>query len=185
MNSMKRVGQNKVYIATSLDGFIADANGKIDFLDTFPFPENDDMGYYQFMNHVDAILMGRKSFETVLAFGIDWPYRKLVFVWSQTLRTIPDNLEGKVKLISGDVNEVLDHIHQDGYLSLYIDGGKTIQSLLKEDLIDEMIITTISVLLGGGVPLFGGLDSIVKFSCVDAKVYANGVVQCRYISLVV
>lgn len=177
---MKRDGQNKVYIATSLDGFIADTNGKIDFLDTFPFPENDDMGYNQFMSQVDAILMGRKSFETVLAFGVEWPYSKPVFVWSQTLQAIPDDLGDKVKLICGKVNEVLEHIHQAGYVSLYIDGGKTIQSFLREDLIDEMIITTIPVLLGGGVPLFGELDSLLKFSCVDSKVYANGVVQSRY-----
>lgn len=180
MNSMKRSGQNKVYIATSLDGFIADANGKIDFLDTFPFPENDDMGYYQFMNQIDAILMGRKSFETVLAFGVEWPYSKPVFVWSETVETIPVDLVDKVKLVNGNALSVLVSIQKEGYANLYIDGGKTIQSFLREGLIDEMIITTIPVLIGSGVPLFGKLDSIVKFSCVDSKVYANGVVQSRY-----
>jgi dihydrofolate reductase len=80
---------NKVFIATSLDGFIADKNGSVDFLYEYPEPEGEDMGFYNFMFGIDALLMGRKTFETVLGFGVAWPYTKPVFVWSSTLKAIP------------------------------------------------------------------------------------------------
>lgn len=174
---MKRYGCNKVYIATSLDGYIADENGKIGFLDTFPMPEGDDMGYHALIGSIDAILMGRKSFDTVLGFGIPWPYTKPVYVWSQTLQNIPDDLQAQVKLVKGNAMELLRSIHADGYANLYVDGGQVIQSFLKDDLIDEMTITVIPVLLGKGIPLFGELDQMLKFSCVASKRYENGLVQ--------
>ena len=180
---MVQNGCNKVYIATSLDGYIADANGRIEFLDTYPMPEGDDMGYYALISSIDAILMGRKSFETVLGFGIQWPYTKPVYVWSQTLGKIPDELQSRVKLVKGDTAEVVRSIQADGYANLYVDGGKVIQSFLKEDLIDEMTITVIPVLLGKGVPLFGELDEMLKFSCVASKRYENGLVQNIFMRL--
>lgn len=177
---MKRVGLNKVFIATSLDGFIADASGQVGFLDTFPMPEGDDMGYYAFIAQIDAILMGRKSFESVLGFGVEWPYTKPVFVWSSTLREVPEQLSSKVKLVSGGLNEILQTIHDAGYLNLYVDGGQVIQSFLRQELIDEMTITTIPVLLGAGIPLFGPLNEMIKFTCVHSKVYETGLVQSRF-----
>lgn len=174
-------GHNKVYIATSLDGYIADSKGKIDFLDIFPIPEGDDMGYYSFIGEVDAILMGRKSFETVVGFGIAWPYTKPVFVWSHTLRSLPKELHGHVTLVQGSTREVLHTLHQGGFRELYIDGGQVIQSFLKEDLIDELTLTTIPVLLGSGIPLFGETDQLLKFRCVHARHYENGLAQHRYL----
>lgn len=171
---------NSVYIATSLDGYIADAEGSVGFLDTFPFPEGDDMGYAAFMSKVDALLMGRKTFETVLSFGVEWPYSKPVFVWSQTISKIPEQLESRVRLVTGDVHEVLLNIHAQGFNRLYIDGGQVIQSFLREDLIDEMILTTIPVVLGGGIPLFGKTDGMLRFRCAQAQTWSNGLAQCRY-----
>lgn len=177
------IPSNKVFIGTSLDGFIARKNGDISFLDTFPFPENDDMGYGQFISSVQAILMGRKSFEKVLSFGIDWPYTLPVFVWSQTLTSVPDNLAEKVFLVSGNLNEVLGNIHQKGFYQLYIDGAQTIQSFLQIDAVDELTITTVPVLIGEGIPLFGPVQSQLNFKCIASKTYENGLCQNTYVRI--
>lgn len=173
----------KVFIATSLDGYIADLNGGIGFLDIFPAPEGDDMGYNDFIDGVDAILMGRKSFETVLSFGIPWPYTKHVFVWSNNMTEIPEELNSKVTFVKGNINEVIDHVHQLSFYNLYIDGGKTIQSFIQENLIDEMTITTVPVLLGEGISLFANSNGLKKFKCVANKIYPNGMVQNRFIRI--
>ena len=171
--------KNSVYIATSIDGYIADREGGLGWLDIIPFPEGEDMGYYAFMSRIDAIVMGRKSFETVIGFGIDWPYEKPVFVMSRTLASVPQDLVEKVFIVSGTLQEVLDEIHSRGFMRLYIDGGKTIQGFLKADMIDEMIITTIPVLLGGGVPLFGALEDRLRFDFVEAGLHFDQIAQCR------
>ncbi len=140
-------GKNKVFIATSLDGYIADKNGEIDWLHSIPNPDNLDLGYGEFTSQIDALVMGRTTFETVCGFDMEWPYEKPVFVLSNSLNTIPDEYKGKVELVKGDLKKVIEEIHSKGFNNLYIDGGKTIQSFLKEDLIDEMIITIIPYLL--------------------------------------
>jgi dihydrofolate reductase len=173
--------KNSVYIATSLDGYIADSQGKIDFLNTFTFPEGEDMGYSAFMDRIDALVMGRITFETVLGFDVPWPYEKPVYVLSNSLNEIPKGYEGKVFLVKGTLHEVLSGIHSNDHHRLYIDGGSTIQGFLKEDLIDEMIITTIPVLVGGGHPLFGQLDKLLMFECVSTQRYADKVVQSRFL----
>jgi dihydrofolate reductase len=132
------------------------------------------------MQGIDAILMGRNTFEKVLSFGIPWPFEKPVFVWSTTLHELPTELLDKVSLVKGSVHEVLDNINKQGYTSLYIDGGKTIQSLLSENLIHEITITTIPVLIGEGIPLFSGKKGLLKFQCINTKLYSNGVVQSVY-----
>ncbi|AWV98260.1 dihydrofolate reductase family protein [Arcticibacterium luteifluviistationis] len=173
--------KNKVFIATSLDGYIADENGGIDWLHVIPNPENDDMGYTAFMLQIDALVMGRNTFETVCGFDIDWPYQKPVFVLSNTLTKIPEKHEGKATLIKGTLNEILAQIHAKGFYNLYIDGGSTIQNFLKEDLIDEMTITIIPTLLGSGISLFGNLAEKLNFACVDSKIYLNKVVQNYFV----
>ena len=173
--------RNRVFIAISLDGYIADKNHGIEWLDTFPIPENMDMGYVAFNSEIDALVMGRNSFEKVLSFDIDWPYDKPVFVLSNTLSEIPDSLNEQVFLLNGPIEEILDQIHSKGYHNLYIDGGKTIQSFLEQDLIDEMIITIIPVLLGEGLPLFSKLSSQLKFECIETKLYMNKIVQNHFV----
>lgn len=145
--------QNKVFIATSIDGFIADKNGKIDWLHSIPNPEGNDMGYNTFLSEVDALLMGRVTFDTVCSFDIEWPYEKPVFVLSNQLSEIPKKYQDKAFLVRGSLTNVLESIHVQGYMRLHIDGGSTIQSFLREGLIDSMIITQIPILLGGGTPL--------------------------------
>jgi dihydrofolate reductase len=173
--------KNSVYIATSLDGYIADKNGGIDWLDSIDIPEGEDMGYYPFMDSIDALLMGRLSFETVLGFDVDWPYSKPVFVRSNSLKSIPESHEDKAFLVRGPVENALAEMHSKGHLRIYADGGKTIQSMLELDLIDEMIITVFPRLLGGGISLFGELPNQLEFELVGSKVYAGHLVQNHFV----
>ncbi|MBP2833038.1 dihydrofolate reductase [Aquimarina sp. U1-2] len=172
---------NKVFIATSLDGFIADKNGGLDWLYSVPNPNNEDNGYVEFMSSVDALVMGRNTFETILGFDIDWPYEKPVFVLSRSLKTIPESHREKAFLVNGPLTEVLKQIHERGHYGLYIDGGSTIQSFLKEDLIDEIIISRIPVILGRGFPLFDELPNKLEFELTQTKVFLNQITQSRYI----
>lgn len=174
---------NKIFIATSLDGYIADKKGSLDWLHAIPNSEGIDMGYSEFMASIDALVMGRNTFETVCGFDIEWPYTKPVFVLSNSLTNLPKKYSDKAFLVKGTVEKVLENIHNQGYHNLYIDGGKTIQSFLQEDLINEMIITTIPVLLGGGTPLFSELKSPLHFKCVESKIFLESVVQNRYVRL--
>ena len=91
---------NRVFIATSLDGFTSDRDGALDWLHSVPNPDNLDFGYAAFMEQIDAIVMGRKTFETVCGFDCDWPYTKPVFVLSRSLTSLPEGYEGKAELIS-------------------------------------------------------------------------------------
>ena len=172
--------ENKVFIATSMDGFIADINGGIAWLDTIPEINTIDTGYASFMKDIDALVMGRNSYEKVLSFGIDWPYKKPVYVLSNTLKEIDKYLQEKVEIIKGDLLQVLDHIHANGHHRLYIDGGNVIQSFLKEDLIDEMTITIIPILLGEGIPLFSHMKNTVEFRCTSSKLFLDSIVQNHF-----
>jgi dihydrofolate reductase len=171
---------NIVYIATSLDGYIADKDGGLDWLQSIPNPDNLDMGWKNFIDRIDALVMGRKTFEKVCSFDCDWPYSKPVFVLSNSMKSIPEGYEGKAEPIKGSLSEVIDKIQQRGYKHLYIDGGVTVQSFLKEDLIDEIIITIIPTLLGGGTPLFGELSEQMEFEHVKTEVFLNAMVQNHY-----
>lgn len=172
--------KNSVFIATSLDGYIADKNGEIDWLHSIPNPDQVDLGYLEFMEHIDALVMGRTTFETVCGFDMDWPYQKPVYVLSNKLNEIPDLYRNKVFLVKGSLPEILAQIHQNGHYRLYIDGGTTIQGFLKEDLIDELWISIIPVLLGGGAPLFAALAQRLNFELIESKVYLDKMVQNRF-----
>ena len=169
---------NRAYIATSLDGYIARTNGDISWLDEIPNPENSDFGYSEFIINIDAIIMGRHTFEKVLEFD-DWPYEQLVFVLSNSLKKVPEYLIDRVEIVSGDLKTILEDLEKRELKNLYVDGGKTIQSFLKEDLIDEMIITTVPILLGDGIPLFGHLERDLKFKCVKVELM-GGLVKHYY-----
>lgn len=172
--------KNSVYIGISLDGQIADKSGNLDWLDMIPNPNQEDMGFTSFMNSVDALLMGRTTFETVCAFDVPWPYTKPVYVLTSTLKSVPAEYSDKVILVNGDLKSVLNQIHANGHFQLYIDGGRTIQSFFKEDLIDEITITTIPILLGAGAPLFGTLTDRQEFELVRSEVFLDQIVQSHY-----
>jgi len=172
---------NTVYIATSLDGYIADENGGLDWLHSIPNPEGSDFGFAEFMDRIDALVMGRNTFETVCGFGGDWPYPKPVFVVSSTLTEIPEAYQDKAQLISGTVREIMKQLSNQGYQNLYIDGGKTVQSFLQADLIDELIITQIPILLGTGIPLFGALEQPLKLGLKGSETLMDSLVKTHYI----
>ena len=138
------------------------------------------MGYLQFMNGIDALIMGRNTFETVIEFNVPWPYNKPVFVLSNKLKEIPESHKGKAFLVHGTLTEILGQIHKKGYERLYIDGGKTIRNFLKADLIDEMLLTTIPILLGSGSSLFGELPNELKFELIETKTFLNQISQRHY-----
>ena len=169
-----------VFVATSLDGFIADENGGIDWLIEVPNPDKTDYGYAELMKNTDALVMGRSTFEKVLIFG-EWFYTKPVFVLSNSLTEIPENLIGKVEIVKGDVQDVVKNLNSQGYKNLYIDGGKLIQGFLKEDLIDELIINKIPILLGKGIPLFDDIDQKLKFKHTKTEVFNDSLVMSRYL----
>ncbi len=170
---------NYVYIAVSLDGFIAKTDGDIEWLHECPNPNNDDYGYAEFIDNIDAIVMGRYTYEKVLTFD-EWPYSKKVFVLSSTLTMIPVALIDKVEIISGTAKAIVSKVKGMGYMNLYIDGGSVIQSFLEKDLIDELIVTRIPILLGDGIPLFGRLKVPLKFNHSSTTVYGGALVKTHY-----
>ncbi len=171
---------NIVFIARSLDGYIADRDGGIDFLSSIQNPDQIDMGFNALMERIDAVVMGRKTYEVVCSFDIPWPYAKPVYVLSTTLSEVKEEHTEHVQLVNGSMKEILAKIHANGHFKLYIDGGTTIQSFLKEDLVDEMILSTIPVILGGGSPLFGDLEKELHFQHIESKVHLNAITQDTY-----
>lgn len=133
------------------------------------------------MAGVDTLLMGRGTFEKVCSYDIVWPYEKPVYVLSKKLMGIPEEYQGKAELVNETLSDVLAQTHQKGHGRLYLDGGNDIQSFLEEDLINEMVITVIPVLLGGGIPLFWPLPKPVIFECKKSRLFFEKVVQNHYI----
>lgn len=173
--------KQSVFIATSMDGFIARPDGNIDWLLEHDNREssNEDYGYREFINSVDAIAMGRNSFDKVLSFDT-WPYSKKVVVLTHRPLEISDEVSGKVETASGPPQEVVDQLAGQDLNHLYVDGGKTIQQFLNAGLIQEMIITQIPVLIGEGIPLFGPVKNDIKLQHIATKAFDGGLVQSRY-----
>lgn len=171
-----------VFIATSLDGFIARKDGSIDWLMAAGGEPNDseDFGYKTFFDTIDYMIMGRNSMEKVLSFP-EWPYEgKRVIVLSRTLTAAPAALAGKIELYSGNLKELMMRLQDEGCQRVYVDGGKTIQTFINEGLITDLTITTIPVLLGEGLTLFGKTPADIKLNHVETIAYANGFVQSTY-----
>lgn len=170
-----------VYIATSLDGFIARPDGSIDWL--YPGESQEaaeDYGYQEFFDSVDCLVMGRNTYELVRGFDA-WPYgEKWVVVLSSRPLQIPESIAGTVESMSGTPEEVVHRLAQRGATHLYVDGGKTIQGFLAAGLIQEMTITTIPILIGSGIPLFGPLPQDVPLRHVETHAFTNGLVQSTY-----
>jgi dihydrofolate reductase len=172
--------RTSAFLGLSLDGFIARPDGALDFLDGPPAIEGEDYGYRAFMARVDAVVMGRRTFETVLSFR-GWPYGGTpVFVLSRRGVKIPKRLEGKAEALSGTPASILRRLRKRGYPRLYIDGGQTVQGFLRAGLLDEITLTRIPVAIGRGIPLFGPLPRDVQLRHVRTRAFANGLVQSRY-----
>lgn len=175
--------QCAVFIATSLDGFIAREDGSIDWLNEAnqSVPPDEDCGYSQFMADVDVLVMGRNTFEQVLTFT-PWPYGSTpVVVMSRKGLELPSTVPPCVSVSSEPPAVIIERLSQQGIKKVYLDGGQTIQSFLAEGLVNRITVTTIPVLLGKGKPLFGSLPADVKLQHKSTKAYPFGFVQSEYI----
>jgi dihydrofolate reductase len=164
------------FVGTSVDGFIARADGALDFL---PPGGGEPHGYDEFMATVDALVIGRKTYETVLGFDA-WPYgEKPVFVLSSgTLQPAPK--EAVVECLTGSPQEIVAHLSARGIRHIYVDGGITIQGFLEAGLIQRLVITRVPVLIGSGIPLFGKTTRDIDLKHIATHQYASGLVQSEY-----
>lgn len=171
-----------VFVATSLDGFIARPDGSIDWLleANALVPRGEDCGYGEFIRTIDVLVMGRSSFEQVLTFA-EWPYAdKRVVVLSSRSIAIPAALAGTVTVSAEAPSALVERLTAEGAKRLYVDGGITIQRFLAAGLIDDITITLIPVLLGRGRPLFGPGEQDVHLALVGSKIFGFGFVQLSY-----
>lgn len=169
-----------VFIATSLDGYIARPNGDIDWLDGWP-EVGHDYGFSEFMASVDGLIMGRGTFEKALTFEA-WPYSKPVVVLSRTLcqSDLRADLAGKVRISTSEPKLVLAERERDGWTRAYVDGGQVIQSFLREALIEDLVLTRLPILLGAGLSLFGALPGDTKLTHLKTTAFPSGFVQSHY-----
>ncbi|MCO4293571.1 dihydrofolate reductase family protein [Solitalea sp. MAHUQ-68] len=167
-----------IYIGTSLDGFIARNDGDIEWLVKFQNQEVDD-SYQEFISKIDVIVIGRGTYEKVITFP-SWFYEQKVYLLSTTIKQVPDHLREKVTILSMEPRELINYLANEGFSNIYVDGGKVIQSFLKEDCIDEMVITKVPEVLGRGIPLFGYLQNDLHFKHIRTEVFSNGLVKSHY-----
>jgi dihydrofolate reductase len=167
-----------LYIAMSLDGYIAKQDDDISFL-TAVEQEGEDYGYSKFIETIDTVILGRKTYDKILAMGIDWPYGdRKVFVLTRTPK--PDLVN--IRFYSGSLADLISTLKDQEGKHIYCDGGaETVHQLLQEDMIDEMTISIIPVLLGDGIRLFKGSLQEKKLQLINAQSFEKGLVQLRYI----
>ena len=173
---MKPSLKASVFIGTSLDGFIARSNDDLDFL---PPGGGEEHGYQEFIASVDALVIGRNTYDKVLTFD-EWPYgSKPVFVLST--RPIDSPPPGAVvERMEGSPHDIVATLAERGSKHIYVDGGITIQRFLQAGLIQRLIITRVPVLIGEGIPLFGSLPRDIKLNHVATRQYDSGLVTSEY-----
>jgi len=166
-----------IFVGVSLDGFLARADGRLDFL---PPGGGEPHGYDEFMATVDALVIGRKTLETVLSFD-GWPYGdKPVFVLStEPLAATPPG--AVVERMSGDPVDIVSRLAERGVRHIYVDGGITIQRFLAAGLIQRLVVTRVPVLIGEGIPLFGALRRDIALRHVGTRSFPSGLVQSEYV----
>jgi dihydrofolate reductase len=165
-----------VFIGTSLDGFIARQDGALDWL---PADGGEPHGYDEFIATVDALVIGRNTYNTVLSFNA-WPYgTKPVFVLS-TRKLPPAPTGAVVERMSGEPLEIVSALNTRGIQHIYVDGGITIQRFLRAGLIQRLIITRVPVLIGTGIPLFGALERDIVLQHISTRQFSSGLVQSEY-----
>ena len=171
--------KGSVFVATSVDGYLARPDGGLDWLPQGEQPD-EDYGYAEFYGAVDVVVMGRRTFETASSFS-RWPYTgKTVVIWSRGPVSIPAALEGDIQVSRLPARELMGQLEKTGYRHAYVDGGLTIQSFLAEGLVQGLTITRVPVVLGTGIPLFGPLERDIKLRRVATTAFPDGLVQTRY-----
>ena len=183
-NSMKA----SVYIAVTLDGYIADVEGSVSFLDEYQSSaskEDGDMGFSEFLSSVDLLVMGRKTWDQVISFGEDvWPYgERQVWIWSRQQPSeiyIPECRAHQAKVTNELPEGIWKAANEEGYKHMYIDGGTTIQQFLQHDCVGELILTRVPLLLGSGISLFSSSMNKLPLDHLKTTSYSNGLVQSHY-----
>jgi len=165
-----------VFIGTSVDGFIARPDGALDFL---PADGGEPHGYNEFFASVDALVIGRNTFETVMAFP-EWPYgdKRVVVLSGRPLNLA--KVASSVEQMQGSPREIVAKLEARGIRHIYVDGGVTIQRFLREGLIQRLVITRVPVLIGQGIPLFGALGKDIRLEHVQTQPYPSGLVKTEY-----
>jgi dihydrofolate reductase len=169
-----------VFMAISLDGFVARKDDQIDWL-TKQKTDPEEYGYAEFEASVDGIVMGSGSFKNVLTFG-GWHYKKPVVVMSKTMSQadVPVELAGKVRVSALEPSELMQSLDEDGWSRAYVDGGKIVQSFINHGLIDDLNLTIVPVLIGDGKRLFGPIDADIDLELIGTKSFESGLIQSRY-----
>jgi dihydrofolate reductase len=171
--------KTSVFVGVSVDGFIARPNGEFDFLDS---GGDEPHGYEEFIATVDTIVMGRKTFETVMGFDA-WPYgeRPVVVLSSQPVElSKAASRGGRVEQMSGLPADIAANLSDRGARHVYVDGGITIQGFLRANLVNRLVISRVPVLIGSGIPLFGTLLRDVPLRHIATKAFQRGLVQSEY-----
>ncbi|ETA49807.1 dihydrofolate reductase family protein [Ponticoccus alexandrii] len=169
-----------VFVACSLDGFIARSDHGLDWL-SHPGTEDEEHGYEDFIAGIDGIVMGSASYRKVRSFP-EWPYDKPVVVLSESLQPedIPEELDDRVRLSRARPVRLMETLEAEGWRNVYVDGGALIQSFLRAGLISEMTITHVPVLIGSGRRLFGALEEDITFDLMETRSFRSGLVSTRY-----
>ena len=168
-----------VFVGVSVDGFLARANGELDFLDA---AGSEPHGYEEFITTVDTLVIGRKTFEIVMRFDT-WPYgdRRVVVLSGQRLDLSAASARGgRVEQMSGRPVAISLRLSAEGAQHVYVDGGVTIQGFLRAGLIQRLVINRVPVLIGSGIPLFGALPGDVLLRHVATRTFQGGLVQSEY-----
>lgn len=169
-----------VFMATSLDGFVARKNHSLGWLNRVDTGD-DDLGYEGFIAKMDGLIMGSGSFRTALSFEA-WPYSIPVVVMSHSLTEsdIPESLKGKVTMTRKPPKALMESLHQDGWKRAYVDGGKIVQSFVRDGLVSDMVVTLIPILIGEGLALFGAVKSDIQLTLLSSQSFDCGLVQNKY-----
>jgi dihydrofolate reductase len=178
---MDNLPSAEVFIATSLDGFIARPDGDIGWLTGLPVPEGEDFGYAAFIDGIAAIVMGRATFEVACGFP-DWPYAVPVTVLSRrpAAVAVPDRLAGQVTVTGETPRAVLERLGAAGAARVYVDGGQVIRAFLRDGLLRRITLTRVPVFLGEGLPLFGHGPGDIAAVLEHSRSWDNGFVQATY-----
>lgn len=168
--------KTSIYIATSLDGFIATQDHGLGWLDIVK-TEGEDYGYSEFMSSVDCVLIGRNTYEVVRGFS-DWPYhgKKVLVLTHRPFEPIHNEVHA-----SGELGPIIQNLAESGTQRIYLDGGQTARQGLAEGVVKDLTISVIPVLLGGGIPLFGEIGAEIKLHHDKTRVYSSGLVQTTYL----
>jgi dihydrofolate reductase len=169
-----------LYIACSIDGYIAKPDGNLEWLNSIPNPDNIDHGYSDLLKRTSCIIMGRRTYSEVLGFGVDWPYSGIkTYVASR-------NNDFKIETpltykLSGDIAEAVNKIKLETSKDIWlVGGGQLVTYFLNNDLIDKMIISVIPTILGEGIPLFPGNPKETKWTLIENTAFSTGIVSLTY-----